>query len=289
MDDHEVVLPGEVHHPHEEVAVHAERRRVVREGQDQELGLRPSQPRRLLEPGEEVVTRDQGHRAQVAVGDDHRVGVDRIGRVGDEHPVPRLEDGEGQMGQALLGADRGDRLGFGIELHAVPLAVPGGDGLAQPGDPPGRRVAVVARVPGRLTELVDDVLGRALIRIPHAQVDDVLTLGPRLALQVVDDREDIGGQPLDPVELIHGRVSRRSEDHTAPRVGVSRNPLSGAEIARRRRAPNSGLTRSERALRDPGEGPARESPRPSLGVACEYPRGAFVPGVCYERTWQATQ
>src|SRR6266849_9979037 len=48
-----------------------------------------------------------------------------------------------------------------------------------------------------------------------------------------------------------GVGSRRIENHTAPRLGVSRNPLSGAEIARRGRAP-------------------------------EF-------GVCYARTWQATQ
>ena len=41
VHDHQLVLAREVDDLHEEVAVHAERGRVVREGQDQQLGLGP--------------------------------------------------------------------------------------------------------------------------------------------------------------------------------------------------------------------------------------------------------
>src|SRR5439155_1361998 len=106
------------------------------EGQDEHLGLGPGKTGRLLQAGEEVFARHQGHRAQVAVGDDDRVGVDGVGRVRHQHPVPRLEDGQGQVGHALLGADGGDGLGLGIQLDLVMVPIPGRDGLAEPRDSP---------------------------------------------------------------------------------------------------------------------------------------------------------
>ena len=62
---------------------------------------------------------------------------------------------------------------------------------------------MVARIPRRLDEFVDDVLRRGLVRVAHAQVDDVLSLRPRLRLEVVDDGEDVGRKTLDPVEVVH--------------------------------------------------------------------------------------
>src|SRR4030095_9981504 len=84
---HEAVLLGEVHDLDEEVPVHAERGRVVGEREDQELGLRPGQPRRLREPREEVLAGHQGHGAKVTVRDHHRVGMDRVGGVGYQGAV----------------------------------------------------------------------------------------------------------------------------------------------------------------------------------------------------------
>ena len=63
---------------------------------------------------------------------------------------------------------------------------------------------MVAGIAGGLDQLVHDVLGGGLVRIAHAEVDDVLPLAPRLRLEVIDDGEDVGGQPLDPVEVVHG-------------------------------------------------------------------------------------
>ena len=136
MNHHELVLFGELHHLDEEVLLHAHRGRIVREGQDEHLGLGPGKTGRLLQAGEEVLARHQGHRAQVAVGDDDRIGVDGIGRVRHQHPVPRLEDRQGQVGHALLGADGGDGLGLGIQLDLVMVPIPGRDGLAEPRDSP---------------------------------------------------------------------------------------------------------------------------------------------------------
>ena len=62
---------------------------------------------------------------------------------------------------------------------------------------------MVPRVLRGLDELVDDVPGRGAVGVAHAEVDDVLAPGPRLDLEVGDRRQDVGRQPLDPVEIVH--------------------------------------------------------------------------------------
>jgi len=50
---------------------------------------------------------------------------------------------------------------------------------------------VVLRVTNRLDQFVDDVLRRGEIRIPHAQVDDVLAGVAHFRLEVDHDREHV--------------------------------------------------------------------------------------------------
>jgi hypothetical protein len=42
------------------------------------------------------------------------------------------------------------------------------------------------------------------IRIAHAEVDDVLTAATRRSLEFAGDIENIGGQPADAGEFVHG-------------------------------------------------------------------------------------
>ena len=223
VHDHEPVLAREVDDLDEEVAVHAHRGGVVRERQDQQLGLRPRQPRRLLQATEEVAVRRQRHRPQVTVGDHHRVGVDRIGRVRHQRAVARLQHRQRQVRHAFLGADGGDDLRIRVELDRVAIPVPLGHGHPQAIDPARGRVAVVLGVLGRLDELVDDVLGRRHVRVAHAEIDDVLAPGARLGLEIVDDREDVGREALDAIELVHPTSSSGvSRDHSLSAVTLSR-------------------------------------------------------------------
>jgi len=150
--------------------------------------------------------KSERHRAEIGVGDDDRVGMDRIGRVRHERAVARLEHGQRQMRQAFLGADRGDDFGIRIELHRVAVAVPLGHRDAQARDTARGGIPVVLGILRGLDELVDDVLRRRHVRIAHAEVDDVLAPSSRLALEVVDDREDVRRQALDSVELVHGEL-----------------------------------------------------------------------------------
>ena len=133
---------------------------------------------------EEVHLRGQGHMAHVRPGDDEAVGVDRIGRVRHQHRVARPHGRQRQVGQALLGADGHDGLGLRVQVHVEAVPVPVADGPAQARDALGDRVAVGVLAAAASTSLSTICCGRGLVRIAHAEVDDVLAAGPRLGLQL---------------------------------------------------------------------------------------------------------
>ena len=59
-----------------------------------------------------------------------------------------------------------------------------------------------------LDELVHDMLRRGLIGIAHAEVDDILTPGPRGVLEFRHNGENVGRQALDTGEIFdHWRWS----------------------------------------------------------------------------------
>ena len=97
----------------------------------------------------------------------------------------------------------------GSSVDAEAALVEVGGGLAQLGDAPAGRVAVVPGVAGRLAELVDRDLRRRDVRVAEPQVDDVHAGSPSLDLQPVDDGEDVRGHPVDPAELHGSRVLPR--------------------------------------------------------------------------------
>ncbi len=100
-----------------------------------------------------------GHAHHVRSGDDRAVDMDGIAGVGHQHRVARVEDGQAQVGDALLGADGDDGLCFRVEIDVVAGLVPVADGLAQARDAAGDRVAVIGGLERRLHQLVHDVLG----------------------------------------------------------------------------------------------------------------------------------
>ncbi len=194
-----------VDHTLEEVEVDALGRRVAGEVQHQHLGPRPGFLRRVLELAEEVDARREWHVAHVGPGDDEAVGVDRVGRVGDQDRVSRTRRREREMGQALLRPDREDRLGLGVEVDVEPVLVPSADRPPQPRYALRHRVAVGILALRDLHQLVDDVLRGRLVGVAHAEIDDVLAARSGRRLELVDDREHVGRQPLDAAELFHLR------------------------------------------------------------------------------------
>ena len=86
---------------------------------------------------------------------DGREEMDRIRRRGHDRRVAGLDEHPHQMGEPLLGADRGDCLRLGIELDAEAIPVQVADRAAQLRDAATRRVAVVVRLRGCFGELLD--------------------------------------------------------------------------------------------------------------------------------------
>ena len=122
--------------------------------------------------------------------------------------VARRGDRLRHVGEALLGAQRGDDLRLGVELHAEAARVVGGLRLAQARNALGCGIAVGARLGHRLDELVDDVLGRGHVGVAHAEIDDVGAAGPRRGLEAVDLGEDVGRQALDAMEFFDHVTNR---------------------------------------------------------------------------------
>jgi hypothetical protein len=61
---------------------------------------------------------------------------------------------------------------------------------------------MVARVLGRLADLVDHVLRRPHVGVAHAEVDDVLAGPSARPRHVGHHRQDVGGQPIQLVEIV---------------------------------------------------------------------------------------
>ena len=140
----EVVLLREGDQLAVEVEVADLRGGVRREGDHDGHGLRHRVGHGAVERaqvflGIEPSVVERGDVAEHAAGDHEAVGVDRVGGVGDEHDVAGCGDRHGEVGEALLGAEGGDDLGLGVELHPEAAGVVAGLGAAEAGDALGRR------------------------------------------------------------------------------------------------------------------------------------------------------
>ncbi len=144
-------------------------------------------------------------RADGGTRNDEAEGVDRVGGIGRQDHVAGAGDRLGEIGETLLRAQRHDRLAFRIDLDIEAAAVIGGESLAQTLNTARIRIAMRARVLQRLSELIADMFGRRLIRIAHAEIDDVASGGTQGGLQLVHLGEHVRRQALGAVELgVHG-------------------------------------------------------------------------------------
>ncbi len=134
---------------------------------------------------------------------DHRaVDVDRVTRVRHQHDIALVERGHAEVRNAFLGADGDDGLGGRVELNAIALRVPVGDGLAQAGNAFRKRVAMRLRPLGGFNHLINDVLRCRPIGVTHAEVDDIFAAASRGCLQFAGDVEDVRGQAFEARELV---------------------------------------------------------------------------------------
>ncbi len=130
--------------------------------------------------------------------------MDRIGRVGNDDDVARRGDRLRDVGEAFLGTERRDDLGFRIELHAEAARVIGGLRAAKPRNALRCGIAIGARLADGLLELLDDVRRRRQVGIAHAEIDDVGAAVARHCFGAIDLLEHIGRQPANAIKVFHG-------------------------------------------------------------------------------------
>ena len=76
--------------------------------------------------------------------------------------------------------------------------------MAKLRDTARRGITMVLRIFRGFDQFVEDMLRRGMIRIPHAEVDDVFAGLPSLEFQRLNFIEHIRRQPVDPVEAFFG-------------------------------------------------------------------------------------
>src|SRR5690606_20325374 len=108
---------------------------------------------------------------------------------------------------SFLGSDGVDHLGLRVELDTESTHVTIGHRLPQIGEATRGRVPVVARVAGRLDQLLDHRGRAGYVGVAEAEVDDVGAGPTGRELSVVHQPEDVGRKVLDPAKF-HLRKSR---------------------------------------------------------------------------------
>ena len=73
-----------------------------------------------------------------------------------------------------------------------------------------------------LNQFVNDVWRGRLIRVPHAEVNDVLASTAGIKLESLDLRKDVGWEPIYAVEPLHTLLDGRTRQ--ADRTPPSRRP-----------------------------------------------------------------
>ena len=133
----------------------------------------------------------------VRASDDESVGMDRISGVRHQHGIATIDGRHREMRQSFLRADGDDGFGIRIELDVVTGAIPVTDRAPQPRYPARHRIAVGIIAAGDFAELINDMAGRRLIRVTHAEIDDVLAALARGHLEIIDLVEDVRRQAID--------------------------------------------------------------------------------------------
>jgi hypothetical protein len=196
------------------------RRRVAGEVQDQHLGLGIGVLDSPLNCIEKIHVGGHRHVVDIRARDHRPVDVDRVARIGHQHGVAGVERRERQVGDALLGADGDDRLRIGIQIDVVARLVPVADRASQPHDALRYRIAVGVGTLHALDQLFHDVPRRRLIRIAHAEVDDVFAPPARCELQFAGYVKHVGREAFDAGKLFHrGYVVVRCKKVTFYRSG----------------------------------------------------------------------
>ena len=121
-----------------------------------------------------------------AAGHDEAELVNGISRIRHKDHIAWRGDRLGDIGESFLGAERGDDLRVGVELHPEAARVISGLRPAQTVNAARGRIAVGAGIAHGLDQLGDDMWRRRHVRVAHAEINDVLAARARFRLEPVD-------------------------------------------------------------------------------------------------------
>ena len=196
MDDEDVVLAGERDDQLEEALGDDRAGRVVGVVEEHQARLRRGIRRHGAEVGGEAQLGQQRQQLRLRPGEHRPAGVDGVAGVGGERDVAGVEEGEAEVVDALLGADRRDHLALGVDLDPEAAVVELGEGLAELGASAVARVLLVGRVGDRLLHRLDDVRVGRLVGVADAEADHVDAGGALLGDAPLQLGEHVGRHRL---------------------------------------------------------------------------------------------
>ena len=153
---------------------------------------------------------------RLGAGDRRAAAVDRVAGVGDQRRVARVELGEAEVREPLLGAEQRHDLALGVELDAEAARVVRGDGLAQLGQAAVRRVAVRVVVRAWAPSTSRSSGGGGDVGVADAERDHVDAARAGLGDRAHEPRREVlGERRRDGARSASGRLLERAQ--RAPR------------------------------------------------------------------------
>ncbi len=143
----------------------------------------------------------QRHKADFRPGHHRPKGKDRVSRVGREYQIPRPDQRERDMCDALLRAAYAHHF-IPLERHAVAPRIPVPDRFLQ-GGRITQGIFIVLRPQRRFADRLQHMLVGCKVGRTDGKVDHVAAGGKDFALFFVQPVEDIGGHFLPPPHKFH--------------------------------------------------------------------------------------
>jgi len=200
MDDHQMMFLRKGYKIFEKTQVNHFSGRVVGKADDQHPGMGPGLFGGGQQLFEAIAFPRQGNRAQISSCNHNRIGMDGISRVGDKDYISGPNGRQYEMADALLCAYGHDALRLRIELNIKTPVIKIGHGQTKFINAFGGRVSMVPWIFNRFDQFMNNMFGSGEIRIPHAQINDILPSLPGLYLQLIHNAENIRRQPHHPMK-----------------------------------------------------------------------------------------
>ena len=143
-----------------------------------------------------------GHVANIRTGYHKAIGMNGIRRVGYQNCIARAGSRKRQVCKTLFGTQGYDCLGVWIQVDVIALFIPVADRPAQPRNALGLGITVGIATARGFHHLVDDMLRGGLVRVAHAEIDNIFAGSTCLLFQLTDNIENIGWQALNTLKLL---------------------------------------------------------------------------------------